>query len=397
MRTNTRSRLRHLGLRHMLWFNETEIARNFFLGHLGTGAAEMLALLQTASLLTTQPANSSLNATKLSSCLDLGYSFEPNYATCFSMPRVACEAYGLYVCDKNECYGCNSGGGTSGGTCGGIRCAGGKRPPPPPPSQKMWKCDHSTCSQGIGGTFHTQAECSASCGSPPPPSQKMWKCDHSTCSQVIGGTYHTQAECSASCGSPPPPSQKMWKCDHSTCSQGIGGTYHTQAECSASCPVAHCPNHAYSQCGGKTGNHPWEGPTCCPAGYKCKVDSSFMSLCKKESPAPSPGPSPGPSPAPPKCVAAYAQCGGRDYKGPHCCVGGFECVRGNPSDPSFLQCKPKRPTHPPPPPPLRCAHAYAQCGGRGYKGPHCCVGGFDCVSGNPSDPSFLQCKPTPPL
>ena len=116
-----------------------------------------------------------------------------------------------------------------------------------------------------------------------------------------------------------------------------------------------------------------------------------MSLCERDTPGPSPSPSPGPAPAPPRCVGGYGQCGGKAYKGPHCCVAGYQCEPGNPSDPSFLQCKPKRPN--PPPPPRKCVAAYGQCGGKHYHGASCCVKGYMCAPGNPSDPSFLQCVP----
>ena len=61
-------------------------------------------------------------------------------------------------------------------------------------------------------------------------------------------------------------------------------------------PAHHCANQPYAQCGGKTGNAPWAGPTCCPDGYFCKEDSIYFSLCEKVAPGPSPGPSSTPLP-----------------------------------------------------------------------------------------------------
>ena len=74
----------------------------------------------------------------------------------------------------------------------------------------------------------------------------------------------------------------------------------------------------------------------------CGAAVSFSDFQIADGPAPpAPGPSPSPpAPAPPspsKCAAAYAQCGGTNWHGPTCCVGGFSCDR---SQPSYQQCKP---------------------------------------------------------
>jgi hypothetical protein len=117
-----------------------------------------------------------VNATSGSTCESMGYTFTPNYDSCYSMPRLACNAFGLYVyvCDESAfCFGCSSGGGTSGGSCFATPCAGATnsplppQPPPPPHTPQPSSCTSGGAAAAAGvrravRKYYGRSECSSS-------------------------------------------------------------------------------------------------------------------------------------------------------------------------------------------------------------------------------------------
>ncbi len=59
-------------------------------------------------------------------------------------------------------------------------------------------------------------------------------------------------------------------------------------------PVPQVCSPVYAQCGGKG----WNGPTCCMVGSTCKFSGEYYSQCVPASPTPAPVPTPKPSPTP---------------------------------------------------------------------------------------------------
>mmetsp|Transcript_52124 Transcript_52124/g.46816 ORF Transcript_52124/g.46816 Transcript_52124/m.46816 type:complete len:316 (-) Transcript_52124:199-1146(-) len=82
-----------------------------------------------------------------------------------------------------------------------------------------------------------------------------------------------------------------------------------------------CPNGAYAQCGGKTGNLPFTGDTCCPDGFVCEAFSPWYSQCNP--PASSPI-------DPPKCPGNDFCTGKSD--------GNYEINDPNYPTSNFVQC-----------------------------------------------------------
>ncbi len=79
-----------------------------------------------------------------------------------------------------------------------------------------------------------------------------------------------------------------------------------------------------------------KGYSCYPAG----VPSGEQRCCNEahasyDACAPTPTPSPSPS----NCGIPYAQCGGIDFHGPHCCIAGFTCVE---QSQYYSQCQPPK-------------------------------------------------------
>ncbi|OQR94599.1 endo-glucanase RCE3 [Thraustotheca clavata] len=122
---------------------------------------------------------------------------------------------------------------------------------------------------------------------------------------------------------------------------------------------------AWGQCGGKD----YKGDTQCAAGNSCVQYNEYYSQCQ-----------PGTADA----AAAWAQCGGdKDYKGKTKCVDGATCKKWTDI---YAQCVPNKQE--------MSAQgevaAWGQCGGKDYKGDTQCAAGNSCVEYNEY---FSQCQP----
>ena len=142
----------------------------------------------------------------------------------------------------------------------------------------------------------------------------------------------------------------------------------------------------------------------------CPAQLNERSGCSASGPAPSPGPGPSPGPvSPPSSPPPSPPPPSSPPPPRHCPHGLLKCVEGCPAQPvrraaaCYAACLKDCSEHPPPPtpplpesppPPHSCRNrGYAQCGGKGWKGPTCCPDGFHCV---PSGDYWAQCEPTRP-
>eukprot|EP00903_Cladosiphon_okamuranus_P015678 g14476.t1 len=87
-------------------------------------------------------------------------------------------------------------------------------------------------------------------------------------------------------------------------------------------------------------------------------------------------------------VEAYQQCGGTGYAGSTCCTAGYEC---RDVAECFSECRPMAVAED-----VDvdvdggCAEEWGQCGGTGWDGPTCCLGGIECRK---LSDHFFQCRP----
>eukprot|EP00752_Nemacystus_decipiens_P016303 g14579.t1 len=100
------------------------------------------------------------------------------------------------------------------------------------------------------------------------------------------------------------------------------------------------PVREYNQCGGTD----YTGPTCCVQGYQCQEMAECYSECRPSTASSTSSSSSASS----ECSEGWDQCGGVEWDGPTCCVGGATCEEHNESTfhqpPAFLPTTvPRRP------------------------------------------------------
>lgn len=90
----------------------------------------------------------------------------------------------------------------------------------------------------------------------------------------------------------------------------------------------------WEQCGGTN----YDGPTCCEDGLVCNVENEWYSQCVPGSTTEtSTSASTSSSTSQGECAGAWHRCGGRDHKGPTCCTAGYFCKVKNEC---YSQCTP---------------------------------------------------------